>query len=115
MQAQRQRRGPRGRRETPDNKVPQVNPETRGSLVMPAERAKRAVKGKRAATEIKDGLEIRDEREIRGVPATRDEKASRHRVQPENIAIQILIPEKPVALKTTDFAGNSRFQVQTSK
>jgi hypothetical protein len=109
MRAQRQRRGPRGRRETPDNKVPQGNPETRGSLVMQAERAKRAVKGKRAETEIKDGLEIRD------VPATRDEKARKHRVQPENIAIQILIPEKPAVLKTTDFAGNSRFRVQTSK
>ncbi len=109
MQARRQRRGQRGRRETPDSKVPQANPETRGSLVMQAERAKRAVKGKRAETEIKDGLEIRD------VRATRDEKARTHRVQPENIATQILTPEKPAALKTTDLPGNGRFQVATSK
>jgi hypothetical protein len=107
-----QRRGQRGRQETPaspaslaspDSKVRQANPEMRGSRVMPAERAKRAVKGKRA------------EREIRDVPATRDEKARTHRVQPENIAIRILTPEKPVALETTDLPGNGRFQVQTSK
>jgi hypothetical protein len=127
MQARRQRRGQLGRRETPDNKVPQANRETRGNRVMPAERAKRAVKGKRAETEIRDAPEIRDgpeirderairdEREIRGVPATKDEKARTHRVQPENIAIQIPIPEKPVALETTDLPGNCRFQVQTSK
>jgi hypothetical protein len=112
MPSRRQRPGQRGRRETlasPDNKVPRANPETRVSRVMPAERAKRAVKGKRAETEIKDGPEIRD------VPATRDEKARTHRVPPENIAIQILTPEKPVALETTDLPGNYRSQVQTSK
>jgi hypothetical protein len=114
MQARRQRLGQRGLRETPDNKVPPANPETRGSLVTQAGRAKRAVKGKRAAREIKDGRETRDELEIRGVPATRDEKARKHRVQPENIAIQILTPEKPVALETTDLPGTCRFRMQPS-
>jgi hypothetical protein len=109
MQARRQRRGRQGRRETPDNKVPPAKRETRVSRVMPAERAKRAVKGKRAETEIRDELEIRD------VPATKDEKARTHRVQPENIAIQIPTPEKPVALEMTDLLGNCKFQVQTSK
>ena len=106
MQARRQRQGLRGRRETPDNKVPPASRETRGSLEMPAARAKRAVKGKRAETEIRDGLETRDGPEIRAVLATRDEKARTHRVQPENIAIQILTTEKPVALETTDLSGH---------
>ena len=109
MQARRQQRGQRGRRETPDNKVPQANRETRVKRVMLAGGAKRAVKEKRAETEIRDGLEIRD------APATRDEKARTHRAQPESIATQILTPEEPVALETTDLPGNCRFQVQTSK
>ena len=78
---------------------------------MPAERAKRAVKGKRAETEIRGGPEIRDGLEIRDVPATKDEMARTLRVQPENIAIQILTPEKPTALETTDSPGHCRFQV----
>ena len=109
MQARRQRRGQRGRRETPDSKVPQANPETRGSLVMQAERAKRAVKGKRVEREIRDVLEIKD------VLGTRGEKARTRRVQPENIAKQTLTPEKPVALETTNLPGNCSFRVQTSK
>ena len=64
---------------------------------MPAERAKRAVKEKRAETEIKDELEIKDGRAIKDVPATRGEKARKHHVQPENIAIQTPIPVRPVA------------------
>ena len=103
MQARRQRRGQPGRRETPDNKVPQANPETLGGRVTMAERAKQAVKGKRAETEI------------RGGPATRDDKARTRRVQPENIARQILTTEKPAALETTDVPGNCRFQVHTPK
>jgi hypothetical protein len=82
---------------------------------MPAERAKRAVKGKRAETATRDGLATRGGLATRDAPATRDEKARTRRVQPENIAIQILTPEKPVALETTDLPGNCRFQVQTPK
>jgi hypothetical protein len=82
---------------------------------MPAERAKRAVKEKRAETETRDGLGTRDGPETRDVPETRDEKARMPRVQPENIAIQILTTEKPVALETTDLSGHWRSQVQTPK
>ena len=112
MQARRQQRGQRGLLETPDNKVPQASRETPDSRVMPAERAKRAVKEKRAETETRDGLGTRDGPETRAgpetrdVPATRDEKARMPRVRPENIAIQILTTEKPVALETTDLSGH---------
>jgi len=122
MQARRQRRGQRGRRETLDNKVPQANRETPGSRVMPAARVKRAAKAKRAETETKVGLEIRDALEIRegleikDVPGTRGGKARKHRVQPENIATQILTPEEPVALETTDLPGmaESRCKLQNN-
>jgi hypothetical protein len=80
-----------------------------------AERAKQAVKGKRAETEIRGGPEIRDVPATRGGPATRDDKARTRRVQPENIARQILTTEKPAALETTDVPGNCRFQVHTPK